>query len=83
MTVSLLVSVPDSTAQAIDGLVDAGVYRSRSDAVRVGLAMIVDRDRGRATGRAIAERYRRPPPEIDALGRSDAASSAMIAEEPW
>jgi len=83
MTVQLVTRVPDSIAEAVDGLVESGVFASRSDAVRAGLEAVVDRERRSSIGKAIAEGYRRVPQDGDDLGWSDAATSAMIAEEPW
>jgi Arc/MetJ-type ribon-helix-helix transcriptional regulator len=83
VTVQLVTRVPDSIAEAVDGLVAAGVFASRSDVVRAGLEAVVDRERRDAIGRAIADGYRRMPQDEDDLTWSDAATSAMIAEEPW
>ena len=83
MTVQLVARVPDDLAAAIDDLVREGVFESRSDAVRVGLAAVIDHRRRAAVGRAIADGYRRVPQLDDDLAWSDAASAAMIAEEPW
>ena len=83
MTVQLVTRVPDSIAEAVDHLVELGVFSSRSDAVRAGLEAVVDRERRDAIGRAIVEGYRRIPQDADDLAWPDAASSAMIAEEPW
>lgn len=79
----LVTRVPDPLARAVDGLVEAGVFSSRSDAVRAGLEAVVDRQRREAVGRAIVEGYRRLPQGDDDLAWPDAATSAMIAEEPW
>lgn len=75
--------VPDTTAAAVDELIEAGVYASRSEAVRAGLDAVVDRERRKALGEAIADGYRRIPQDADDLSWPDAATSAMIAEEPW
>lgn len=83
MTVQLVTRVPDSVAKAVDGLVEAGVFTSRSDAVRAGLEAVVERERREVIGRAIVEGYRRIPQDADDLGWADFATSAMIAEEPW
>lgn len=83
MTVQLVTRVPDSVAEAVDGLVSAGVFSSRSDAVRAGLEAVVERERRAAIGRAIADGYRRIPQGEDDLAWSDASTAAMIAEEPW
>lgn len=83
MTIQLVARVPDDVAEAVDGLVRAGVFSSRSDAVRAGLEAVVDRERRAAIGRAIVDGYRRVPQDDDELAWPDAATAAMIAEEPW
>lgn len=83
MTVQLVTRVPDAVAEAVDHLVAQGVFASRSEAVRAGLEAVVDRERRDAAGRAIVEGYRRIPQAADELAWPDAATSAMIAEEPW
>ena len=83
MTVQLVTRVPDDVVEVIDDLVRAGVFASRSDAVRAGLGAIVDRRRRDAVGQAIVDGYRRVPPSDDDVPWPDAATAAMIAEEPW
>lgn len=83
MTVQLVTRIPDELATSIDELVAAGVFASRSEAVRAGLDAVVDRERRAAVGRSIARGYERVPQGGDDLERSDAATAAMIAEEPW
>ena len=83
MTVQLVTRVPDDVAAKIDALVRDGIYESRSDAVRAGLAAVIDHRRRLQVGLAIADGYRRVPQHGDDLTWSDAASAAMIAEEPW
>jgi len=83
MTVQLVTRVPDAVAEAVDGLVRAGVFGSRSDAVRAGLEAVVERERRAAVGQAIVDGYRRIPQDADDLAWPDAATAAMIAEEPW
>jgi Arc/MetJ-type ribon-helix-helix transcriptional regulator len=83
MPAQLVTRVPDRLVEAIDGLVEAGVFASRSDAVRAGLVAVIERERREAVGRAIVAGYRRVPQEVDDLAWSDAATSAMVAEEPW
>lgn len=83
MTVQLVTRVPDDVAAAIDDLVRDGVFESRSEAVRAGLAAMIERRRRVALGRVIADGYRRVPQAGDDLTWSDAASAAMIAEDSW
>lgn len=67
--------LPDSIAQTVDG--PAQIPPAQ------GPEAIVDRDRRDAIGRAIVDGYQRVPQDEDDLARSDAATSAMIVEEPW
>jgi Arc/MetJ-type ribon-helix-helix transcriptional regulator len=83
MTIQLVTRVPDDVVAAIDELVREGIFESRSEAVRAGLADMMERRRRVAQGRAITDGYRRVPQVGDDLAWSDAASAAMIAEEPW
>ena len=83
MTVQLVTRVPDAVAEAIDRLVTAGMFSSRSDAVRAGLEAVVERERRTAIGRAIVDGYQRIPQDGDDLAWSDTATAAMIVEEPW
>lgn len=83
MTTQLVTRVPDEVVAVIDDLVREGVFDSRSDAVRAGLGDVIDRRRRAAVGQAIADGYRRVPQTDAEVSWSDAASAAMIAEEPW
>jgi Arc/MetJ-type ribon-helix-helix transcriptional regulator len=83
MAVQLVTRVSDAVAEAVDGLVRAGVFSSRSDAVRAGLEAVVERERRAAVGQAIVDGYRRIPQGTDDLAWPDEATVAMIAEEPW
>jgi Arc/MetJ-type ribon-helix-helix transcriptional regulator len=67
----------------VDELVAAGEVSSRSEAVRVALQELVDRRRRHAVGRAIADEYGARPQTAPEVGWPDAATAAMIAEEPW
>jgi Arc/MetJ-type ribon-helix-helix transcriptional regulator len=79
----LVVRVPDEMASAVDLLVSRGLFDSRSDVVRAGLDAVLERERRAAVGRAIVAGYERLPQSGDDLEWSDAATVAMIAEEPW
>lgn len=83
MTVQLVARVPDDLAGAVDELVRAGVYGSRSAAVRAGLDAVIEQRRRARVGEAIVAGYRRVPQDHDDLALSDAAAVAMIADEPW
>jgi putative addiction module CopG family antidote len=82
-TTQLVTRIPETLAQAVDQLVDAGVYESRSEAVRAGLAAVVDQEQRAAVGQAIVDGYRRVPQADDDLAWPESASAAMIADEPW
>lgn len=73
----------DALAERIDTLVAAGVFESRSEAVRVGLERLVDELERERIGRQIVEGYLRVPETDEELRRAEAAGRRLIAEEPW
>ncbi len=73
----------DELVAAVDDLVDEGVFESRSDAIRRALEFVVDRQRRKRIGDAIVEGYRRIPETDEEIGWAEAATIAMIEEEPW
>lgn len=79
----LVTRIDDDLASDLDALVEAGVVESRSDAVRRGLEALIDQHRRAETAAAIVRGYERiPQSEIEEMW-PDAATTAMIAEEPW
>lgn len=79
----LVTRIDDDLASQIDQLVTAGVVESRSDAVRRGLGVLLDQQRRSQVALAIIEGYTAKPQTDDDVGWADAATVAMIAEEPW
>ena len=79
----LVTRIPDGLAAEIDRLVAAGVVSSRSEAVRLGLERLVDRERRAEIGRAIVDGYTRMPQTDDELLWTDEDTRRMIEEEPW
>lgn len=79
----LVTRVDDSVVAALDALVADGSVASRSDAVRLGLARIIDEHRRDRIGALIVEGYRNRPQTDAEVGWADASSARMIAEEPW
>ncbi len=73
----------DELAAAIDELVSEGKVASRSEAVRIGLVRLVEDHRRREIGDRIVAGYATLPQTESEVGRSDASTIAMIAEEPW
>lgn len=79
----LVTRIDDDLAALIDDLVSAGLVESRSDAVRRGLKILIDRHRRRTTAEAIIAGYRDQPQTEEELGWVDPATVRMIGEEPW
>lgn len=79
----LVTRLGDDLAAQVDRLVADGLVASRSEAVRLGLEMLVDRHRRRRVAEAIVSGYQSQP-QTEAEGAwADAATRRMIAEEPW
>lgn len=79
----LVTRIDDDTAAAIDALVDAGDFASRSDVVRAGVLRLIDERRRQAIGDEIIAGYRRTPVTAEELAAAQANARAMIADEPW
>jgi metal-responsive CopG/Arc/MetJ family transcriptional regulator len=79
----LVTRIDETLLGEVDRLVAEGSVASRSDAVRLALSQLIERRRRRATGELIAGEYRARPQTESEVGWSDAATAAMIAEEPW
>jgi len=79
----LVTRVGDDLAAQVDQLVADGVVESRSEAVRRGLEMLVDRHRRAGIAAAIVAGYGARPQTEDDIGWADEATRRMIAEEPW
>lgn len=79
----LVARIDDELAALVDELVADGVVESRSDAVRRGLAALVEQHRRRRTADAIIRGYQDHPQTQEEVGWADEASVRMIAEEPW
>ncbi len=79
----LVTRVDEDLVEAIDALVEAGVVRSRSEAVRMALHQLVDHVRRRQIGEQIVAGYLAIPQTNEELGGIDRSTAEMIAEEPW
>ena len=79
----LVVRIDEDLAALVDQLVADRAVESRSDAVRRGLRALVDEHQRARTAQAIVDGYRNQPQRDDEDGWSDAATVAMIADEPW
>lgn len=64
-------------------MVAAGVVASRSEAMRVGLEGLVEEHRRHEIGASIVDAYRRRPQTEEELAGLDAATRALVDEEPW
>lgn len=64
-------------------MVASGVVASRSEAMRMGLERLVEEHRRRQIGAKIVDAYTRRPQTEEELAGLDAATRALVDEEPW
>ncbi len=83
MTTPVPTRFSDDELAALDQLVTNGVARSRSDAIRLAVAHLVDVRRRAEIGRVISGSYRSQPqtPGDDAIALANA--NALTEAEPW
>ncbi len=79
----LVARLEDGLADRVDSLVVAGVFASRSEAVRRALEQLVDQLERERIGREIVEAYRRMPQTEEELAWADESLERMLAEESW
>lgn len=79
----LVTRVDSGLVAAIDELVAAGEYGTRSDVVRAAIEGLVDRHRRDEIGRQIVEGYRRVPETEEEMAWAEASLHAMVEDEPW
>lgn len=79
----LVTRLDPTLATALDELVADGVFASRSEAVRLGLARLIDEERRRRIGEAIVDGYRRVPPTPDEVADATTETRRLVVEEPW
>ena len=79
----LVARVDDLLVAEVDRLVADGVVASRSEAMRIGLEELVEAHRRKLVGTLIVDAYRRLPQTEDELAGLDAATRALVEEEPW
>jgi Arc/MetJ-type ribon-helix-helix transcriptional regulator len=83
MTTQIAVKLPDEMLDAVDRLVAAGRFESRSGAVRAGLVILVRQADRERIDRAFSEGFRRHPEEPDELADASRLAIEAIHDEPW
>lgn len=83
MTVQIAVKLPDDLVQALDELVAAGAFESRSSAVRQGVAAVVAAQRRQEIDRAYEAGYARGPETEEELREAARLAVESINDEPW
>jgi Arc/MetJ-type ribon-helix-helix transcriptional regulator len=79
----LVTRLDDDLLREVDALIADGVVANRSEAVRLGLRELVEGHERRRVGVTISDAYRRRPQTGTELAGLDAATRALVAEEPW
>lgn len=74
--------VPEELVAAVDALVDDGTFRSRSEAVRVGLDRMIDDERRSRNATRDIEGYTRFPETEEEIAWADADLKQFFTEDP-
>lgn len=83
MSTQLAVKLSESMVDEIDRLIKDGRFANRTDAVRAALDRMLEELREEQVTAAIVEGYERIPPNEADDAWAEAATRAMIADEPW
>ena len=83
MTTQIAVKLPDGLLDEIDQLVEQGHVASRSEAVRRGLAVLLERARSEQLDQAFRRGFRAQPQTDEEVEEAWRRGVASIEEEPW
>jgi Arc/MetJ-type ribon-helix-helix transcriptional regulator len=79
----LVARVNDSLVAEVDRMVASGAVASRSEAMRLGLEGLVEEHSRHKIGAQIVDAYTSRPQTEEELAGLDAATQALVEEEPW
>ena len=83
MTIQIAVKLSDEVVAAIDELVAAGRFDSRSAVVRAGLDLVTRQARSERINQAFADGFRRMPERPEELHDARRLALDAINDEPW
>jgi len=83
MPKQIAVKIPDEMLDAVDDLVAAGRFSSRSGAVRAGLSIVVRRAERGVVDQAFTNGFRRHPDTPEELADARRLGVDAIEDEPW
>jgi Arc/MetJ-type ribon-helix-helix transcriptional regulator len=83
MSEQIAIRIPDDLAASLEDLVETGRFETKADAVRTALEVLIDAERRRRIGQAIANGYRRVPQDDDEVHAATRAAIRSIHEETW
>lgn len=81
--IQVAVQIVGTDVARLDELVAQGRFASRAEALREGLAALLQGESRRRIGEAIADGYRRHPQTEEDEVAAEAKLRQLIAEEPW
>ena len=79
----IAVRLDEDDVARLDDMVSEGRFDSRAEAVRAAVRGMLDAERRRAAGEAIAAGYRRVPQSDDEVTAAEVNVRRLIEEEPW
>lgn len=82
MSTQIAVRLSAESLSSLDLVVDEGLYANRAEAVRAAVDMLLREAERRRVDAAIVAGYQRVPDDASDAWL-DAATRAMVADEPW
>lgn len=79
----IAVRLDDDDVERLDEMVSQGRFASRTEAVRAAVRWMLEAQRRRAVGEAIADGYRRVPQSDDEVAIAETNVRRLVEEEPW
>ncbi|MEX2618833.1 MAG: ribbon-helix-helix domain-containing protein [Egibacteraceae bacterium] len=83
MTRQIALKFPEELAAALDDLVTRGLYRNRSQAVRVAVEALVRRSESERIDAAFVDGFARHPDRPEEIADATRLGIEAIEDEPW
>jgi len=80
---TVAVRLPDDLIASIDRLIAKGSFQNRTQAVKAGLASIIEEDARQEIDRRLIEGYANFPETDGEIEAARDSTRALISEEPW
>jgi Arc/MetJ-type ribon-helix-helix transcriptional regulator len=83
MSQQIAIRIPDELATGLQALVDAGLFGTKTEAIRTAITSLIESARRQGIADRIVQGYTRLPQSDEEVKAATDAAIRSIHEEPW